>query len=80
MSPLDSKDIKEVNPKENQAWMFIERTDAEAEPPIFWPPDVKNWFIWTDPDAGKDWRQEEKGMTEDNMVGLHHWLNGPEFE
>ena len=60
--------------------MFIGRIDAEAETPIFWPPDVKNWLIWKDPDAGKDWRQEEKGMTEDEMVGWHHWLDGREFE
>ena len=60
--------------------MFIGRTDFEAETPILWPPDKKNWLIWKDPDAGKDWRQEEKGMTEDEMVGWHHWLNGHEFE
>ena len=77
-SPLDCKEIKPVNPKRNQSWIFIERTDAEA--PILWPPDVKNWLIGKDPDAGKDWRQEEKGMTEDKMVGWHHWLNGHEFE
>ena len=68
-SPLDSKEIQQVYPKENQSWIFIGRTDAEAETPIFWPPDSKNWLIWKDPDAGKDWRQEEKGLTEDEMVG-----------
>ena len=79
-SPLDYKDIKPVNPKGNQSWIFIGRTDDEAEAPIFWPLDVKNWFTGKDPDAGKDWRKEEKGMTEDKMVGWHHWLNGHEFE
>ena len=78
-SSLDSKEIQPVYPKGNQCWIFIGRTDAEAETPIFWPPDVKNWLIWKDPDAGKDWRQEEKGTTEDEMVGWHHWLNGHEF-
>ena len=78
-SPLDCKEIKPVNSKGNQSWIFIERTDAEAEAPKIWPPDVKNWLIWKDPDAGKDWRQE-KGTTEDDMVGWHHWLNGHEFE
>jgi len=70
----ECKEIKPVNPKGNQSWMFIGRTDAEAKAPIFWPPDVKNWLIGKDPDAGKDWRQEEKGMTEDKMVGWHHRL------
>ena len=79
-SPLDCKEIKPVNPKENQPWLFIGRTDAEAETPILWPPDSKSWLIGKDPDAGKDWRQEEKGMTEDEMVGWYHWLNGPDFE
>ena len=79
-SRLHSKDIKPVNCKENQSWIFIGRTDAEAETPILWPPDVKNWLIWKDPDAGKDWRQEEKGMTDDEMVGWHHQLDGREFE
>ena len=79
-SPLDSKEIKPVNPKGSQSWIFTGRTDAEAEAPILWPPDVKNWLTGKDPDAGKDWRQEEKGMTEDEMVGWHHWLNGHEFE
>jgi len=66
--------------KGNHSWIFIGRTDAEAETPIFWSPDVKNWLIWKDPDAGKDWRQEEKGMTEGEMTGWHHRLNGHEFE
>ena len=77
---LDSKEIKPVNPKGNQSWIFIGRTDAKAETPIFWPPDVKNWLIRKDPDAGKDWRLEEKGATEDETVGWHHWLDGHEFE
>ena len=72
--------IKPVNPKGNQSWMFIGRTDAEAEAPILWPPDAKNWLTGKDPDAGKDWRQEEKGTTEDEMVGWHHRLDGHEFE
>ena len=71
-SSLDCKEIRPVHPKGNQSWVFIERNDAEAEAPILWPPDAKNWLIWKDPDAGKDWRQEEKGMTEDEMVGWHH--------
>ena len=79
-SPLDCKEIKPVNPKGNQPWIFIGRTDAEAEAAIFWPPEVKSWLIWKDPDAGKDWRPEEKGMTEDEMVGWHHWLIGHEFD
>ena len=79
-SPLDSKEIKPVNPKGNQSWVFIGRTDGEAETPILWPPDVKNWLIGKDPVAGKDWRQEEKGTTEDEMVGWYHRLNGHEFE
>ena len=79
-SPLDCNEIKPVNPKENQSWIFIGRTDAEAETPILWPPDAKNWLIRKDPDAGKDWRQEEKGTTEDKMVGWHHWLNEHEFK
>ena len=74
------QEIKPVLPKGNQSWIFPGRTDAEAETPIFWPPDAKNWLIWKDPDAEKDWRQEEKGMTEDEMVGWHHQLNGYEFE
>ena len=79
-SPLDSKEIKPINPKGNQSWIFSGRTDAAAEAPIFWPPDVKNWLIWKDPDPGKDWRQEEKGTTEDEMVGWHHRLDGHEWE
>jgi len=78
--PLDCKEIQPVNPKGNLFWIFIGRTDTEAETPILWPPDAKSWFIWKDPDAGKDWRQEEKWTTEDEMVGWHHWLNGHEFE
>ena len=78
--PLDCKEIKPHNPKGNQSWIFIRRTDAEAGAPIFWPPDAKRWLIRKDPDAGKDWRQEEKETTEDETVGWHHWLNGPEFE
>ena len=77
-NPLDSKKIKPVNPKGNQPWIFVERTDAEA--PILWPPDAKNWLTGKDPDAGKDWRQEEKGTTEGEMVEWHHWLSGHEFE
>ena len=68
-----------VHPKGDQSWVFIGRTDIEAETPILWPPDVKSWLIWRDPDAGKDWGPEEKGMTEDEMVGWHHWLNGHGF-
>ena len=79
-SPLDCKEIQPVHPKGNRFWIFTERTDAETETPILWPPDVKNWLIWKDPDAGKDWRQEEKGAIEDEMVGWHHRLNGHEFE
>ena len=79
-SPLDSKDIQPVNPKENQFWIFIGRTDVEAETPILWPPDAKNWLIAKDPDAGRDCRQEEKGMAEDEMVEWNHQLNGHEFE
>ena len=75
-TPLDCKEIQPVHPKGNQSWIFIGRIDAEAETLNLWPPDAKNWLIWRDPDAGKDWRQEEKGMTEDEMVGWHHWLNG----
>ena len=79
-SPLDCKEIKQVNPKGNQSWIFIGRTGAEAETPILWPPDGKNWLIGKDLDTGKDWRQKEKGMTEDEMVGWHHWFYGHEFE
>ena len=78
-NPLDCK-IKSVNLKGNQSWMFIGRTDAEAETPILWPPDAKNWLTGKDPDAGQDWRQDEKGTTEDKMVGWYHWLDGNEFE
>ena len=79
-SPLGCKEIQPVHPKGNQSRIFIGRTDAEAETPLLWPPDVKNWLTGKDPDAGQDWRQEEKGMTEDEMVGCHHQLNGHEFE
>ena len=79
-SLLDCKEIQPVNPKGNQSWMLIGRTDVEAETPVLWPPDAKDWLIWKDPDAGKDWRQEEKGMTEGEMAGWHHRLNGHEFE
>ena len=79
-SPLDCKEIKPVNLKENQSWIFIGRTDVEAEAQILWPPDVKSWLIWKDPEAEKDWRQEEKGMPEDDMVGWHHRLNGKDPE
>ena len=78
-SPLDGKEIKPVDPKGNQSWIFIGRTDAEAETPVLWSPDTKSWLIWKDPDAGKDWRQE-KGTTEDEMVGWHHRLDGHKFE
>ena len=78
LSPLDCKEIQPVHPKGNQSWIFTGRTDAEA--PILWPPDAKNWLIWKDPDAGKDWRWEEKGTIEDEMAGWHHWLNGHKFE
>ena len=79
-SPLDYREIQPVHPKVNQSWIFIERTDAEAKAPILGPPDEKSRLIRKDPDTGKDWRQEKKGMTEDEMVGWHHWLNGHEFE
>ena len=79
-SPLDCREIKSVNPKGNQSWIFIGGTDAEADALILWPPDAKNCLLGKDPDAGKDWRQEEKGMTEDEMVGWHHQLDGHEFE
>ena len=78
-SPLDCKEIQPVHPKGDQSWVFIGRTDVEAETPILWPPDAKSWLIWKDPDAGKDWGQEEKGMTEDKMVGWHHQLDGHGF-
>ena len=79
-SPFDYKEIQPVNPKGNKSWIFIGRTDAEAETPIVRPPDVKNWLIWKDPDPEKDWRWEEKGMAEDAMIVWHHQLNGREFE
>ena len=79
-SPLDSKEIQPVYPKGNQSWIFIVRTDAEAQTPILWLPDAKNWFTRKDPDSGKDWRREEKVMTEDEMTGCNHWLNEHEFE
>ena len=79
-NPLGCKEIKLVHPKGNKSWIFIGRTDAEAEALILWSPDVKNWLTGTDPGVGKDWRQEEKGTTEDEMVEWHHWLNGHEFE
>ena len=78
-SPLDCKVIQPVHPKGDQSWVFIGRTDAEAETPVLWPPHVKNWLIGKDPDVGKDWGQEEKGMTEDEMVRWHHWLSGYGF-
>ena len=79
-SPLDCKEIQPVHPKGNQSWIFIEGTDAEGETQILWLPVAMNWLIWKDPGAGKDWRQEERGMTEDEMVVWHHWLDGHEFE
>ena len=78
-TPLDCKEIQPVHPKGDQSWVFIERTDVEAETPILWPPDAKSWLIGKDPDAGRDWRQEEKGTTEEEMVGWHHRHNGHEF-
>ena len=78
-SPLDYKEIQPVHPKGDQSWVFTGRADAEAETPILWPPDVKSWLLGKDPDAGKDWRQEENEMTEDEMVGWHHPLNGHGF-
>ena len=79
-SPLNCKEIQPFHSKGNQSWIFIGRTDAEAEVPILWPPDVKSWPNWKDTYAGKDWGQEEKGKTEDDMAGWHHWLDGHEFE
>ena len=78
-SPLHCKEVQPVHSEGDQSRVFIGRIDAEAETPILWPPDAKSWLIWKDPDAGKDWRQEEKGTTEDEMVRWHHWLNGHEF-
>ena len=79
-SPLDCKEIQPVHPKGDQFWVLIGRTDAETKTPILWPPDEKSWLIWKDSDAGRDWGQEEKGTTEDEMAGWHHRLNGHEFE
>ena len=79
-SPLNCKEIQPVHPKGSQSWLFIGRTDFEPETPILWPPDVKSWLIRKDLGAGKDWRQEEKGTTEDQILGRHHWLEGHEFE
>ena len=79
-SPLDCKEIQPVHPKGNQSWISIGRTDAEAETPILWPPNVENWLLGKDPDTGKDWRQEKKGTTEDEMVGWHHRRDWHEFE
>ena len=79
-SPLDCKEAQPVNPKGNQSWILLEGLMLKLKLPILWPPDVKNWLIWKDPDAGKGWRQEEKGTTEDDMVAWYHWLNGHEFE
>ena len=78
--PLDHKEIKSVNPKGNQPWIYMRKTDAEAEALIFWLPDAKSWLTGKDPDSGQDWGQEEKGVTENEMVGWHHWLNGHEIE
>ena len=78
-TPLDYKEIQPVHPKGDQFWVFIERNDGETETPILWPLDVKSWLIWKDPDDGKDWGQEEKETTEDEMVGWHHRFNGNEF-
>ena len=80
VSSLDCREIQPVHSKGDQSWIFIGRTDAEAETLILWPPDAKNWLIWKDPDTGKDWRQQEKGMTEDEKAGWHYWLDGHEFE
>ena len=79
-SPLDCKEIQPVHPKGDQSWVLIGGTDVEAETPILWLPDAESWLIWKDPDAGKDWRQEEKGTKENEMVGWRHWLNGHELE
>ena len=78
-SPLDCKEVQPVHSKGDQSWVFIGRTNVEAETPMLWPPDAKSWLIWKDPDTWRDWGQEEKGMTEDKMVGWHHWLNGHGF-
>ena len=79
-SPLDCKEVQPVHPKGDQSWVFVGRTDVEAETPILWPPDAKSCLIWKDPDVGKDWGQEKKGTTEDEMVGWHHWHNGHAFQ
>ena len=79
-SPLDCKEIQPVHSKGDQSWVFMGRTDAEAETPVLWPPDAKSWLIGKDPDAGRDSEQEEEGTTEDEMAGWHHWLDGHEFE
>ena len=79
-SPLDCKEIQPVHPKGDQSWIFFGRTDVEAKTPMLWPPDAKNWLTGKDPDAGKDWRQEEKGTTEDDVSGWHHRLDGHELE
>ena len=79
-SPLDCKEIQLIHPKGNQSWMFIGRIDVEAETLTLWPPDIKSWLIWKDPDAGKYWKQEEKETTEDEVIEWHNWLNGHEFE
>ena len=78
-NPIDCKEVQPVHPKGDQSWVFLGRTDAKAETPVLWPPHVKSWLIGKDPDAGRDWGQEEKGTTEDEMVGWHHWLSGHEF-
>ena len=78
-SPLDCKEVQLVHPKDHQSWVFIGRNDAKAETPIPWPPHAKSWLTGKDPDAGRDWGQEEKGTTEEEMAGWHHWLNGHEF-
>ena len=78
-SPLHCEEIQPVHPKGDQSWVFIGRTDVEAETPVLWPPDAKNWLIWKHLAAGKDWGQGEKGMTEDEMAEWHHWLNGHGF-
>jgi len=79
-SPLDCKEIQPVHPKGDQSWVYIGKADVEVETPILWPPDTKSWFIGKDPDAGRDWKQEEKGTTKDEMAGWHHQLDGHEFE
>ena len=80
VSPLDCKEVQPVHPKGDQSWVFVGRTDAKAETPILWPPHAKSWLIGKDPDAGREWGQEEKGTTEDEMAGWHHWLNGCESQ